>query len=214
MALYQGKGVYTLPMVGVWLAYGDDFWTNLENSLFLIKVFVYNQDVWRGGRVAEGDGLLNRYTRKRIEGSNPSLSARFLKNQYVFRVIDLYGYRDYNRALNSFYVSVFMKTITALELKKRLDTQEVLLIDVREPCEYKSESIDGACLIPLGEISIDKLPSTKRPIVLHCRSGKRSMDACAKLLASEPSLDVASLEGGIVAWSQAGFPVQKSDSSL
>jgi hypothetical protein len=32
----------------------------------------------RGGRVAEGAGLLNQYTGNRIEGSNPSLSANFL----------------------------------------------------------------------------------------------------------------------------------------
>ena len=107
-----------------------------------------------------------------------------------------------------------MKTITASELKKRLDTDEVLLIDVREPSEHRSECIDGACLIPLGEISIDKLPSTKRPIVIHCRSGKRSADACAKLLASNPSLDVTSLEGGIVAWRQAGFNVKRSGSTI
>lgn len=83
-----------------------------------------------------------------------------------------------------------MKTITALKLKKRLDEGEVLLIDVREPAEHRSERIDGACLIPLGEISVDKLPSIKKPIVIHCRSGKRSADACLKLLATNPSLDI------------------------
>ena len=107
-----------------------------------------------------------------------------------------------------------MKTITALELKKRLKKDEVLLIDVREPAEHRSECIDGACLIPLGEISIEKLPSTQRPIVIHCRSGKRSADACAKLLAINPSLEVASLEGGIVAWTQSGFNVKRSGSNI
>jgi rhodanese-related sulfurtransferase len=107
-----------------------------------------------------------------------------------------------------------MKTITASKLKKQLDKDEVLLIDVREPAEHRSECIDGACLIPLSEISIEKLPSTKRPIVIHCRSGKRSTDACAKLLATDPSLDVSSLEGVIIAWSQAGYNVKKSDSNI
>jgi rhodanese-related sulfurtransferase len=107
-----------------------------------------------------------------------------------------------------------MKTITALELKKKLDRDEVLLIDVREPAEHRSECIDAACLIPLSEISIEKLPSTQRPIVIHCRSGQRSADACAKLLAINPSLDIAFLEGGIVAWSQAGFNVKKSGSTI
>jgi len=107
-----------------------------------------------------------------------------------------------------------METITSSELKKKLDKDEVLLIDVREPSEHRSECIDGACLIPLSEISIEKLPSTKRPIVIHCRSGKRSADACAKLLAINPSLDIASLEGGIVGWSQAGLNVKRSGSTI
>ncbi len=107
-----------------------------------------------------------------------------------------------------------MKTITASELKKILDKGEVLLIDVREPAEHRSECIDGACLIPLGEISIERLPSTQRPIIIHCRSGKRSAEACAKILKADASLDVASLEGGIIAWSQAGFNVKKSGSTI
>lgn len=103
-----------------------------------------------------------------------------------------------------------MKIITATKLKKCLDNDEVLLIDVREPAEHQIESIDGACLIPLGEISIEKLPSIQRPIVIHCRSGKRSSDACKKLLIINSALDVYSLEGGIIAWQQAGYPVKKS----
>jgi rhodanese-related sulfurtransferase len=107
-----------------------------------------------------------------------------------------------------------MKLITASELKNKLAKDEILLIDVREPAEHKSECIDGACLIPLGEISVEKLPSTKRPIVIHCRSGKRSADACTKLLTTDPSLDVSSLDGGIIAWSQAGYNVKKSGSNI
>lgn len=107
-----------------------------------------------------------------------------------------------------------MKVITASRLRKRLDKDEVLLIDVREPAEYRSESIEGACLIPLDEISVGNLPSTKRPIVIHCRSGKRSADACAKLLAANPFLDVYFLDGGIIAWQQAGYNLKKSDSYI
>lgn len=107
-----------------------------------------------------------------------------------------------------------MKNITALELKNKLDKDEVMLIDVREPAEHRSECIEGAYLIPLGEISLDRLPSTKKPIVIHCRSGKRSSSACLKLLESNPDLDVASLEGGIVAWMQANYHVKKSGDNV
>ena len=97
-----------------------------------------------------------------------------------------------------------MKTIKVEELKKWLDEDKVLLIDVREPSEHKSESIEGAHSIPLGELSVEKLPVKSKPIVLYCRSGKRSSDACAKLLAQDPMLEIYSLEGGITEWQQAG----------
>jgi rhodanese-related sulfurtransferase len=107
-----------------------------------------------------------------------------------------------------------MKTTTVRDLKQRLDKDEVTLIDVREPAEYRAECIKGACLIPLGELSVQNLPSKSKPIIIHCRSGKRSADACAKLLAVDPTLDVSSLEGGIIAWQQAGFDVKKSGPSI
>lgn len=104
-----------------------------------------------------------------------------------------------------------MKTIKADDLKKKLDNNEVLLIDVREQHEYKSASIPGSQLIPLGEISLDKLPSKSLPIVIHCGSGKRSAEACIRLLEKNPGLELYSLEGGIKAWKDAGFSVQSSE---
>jgi rhodanese-related sulfurtransferase len=103
-----------------------------------------------------------------------------------------------------------MKVIKADELKQLLDRGSVLLVDVREPAENSAECIENACLIPLGELSVEKLPHKSGAIVMHCRSGKRSSDACKKLLAQDPSLKVYSLEGGIIAWRQAGFHVKTS----
>jgi rhodanese-related sulfurtransferase len=107
----------------------------------------------------------------------------------------------------------FMKTITAWELKKTMDKNDIVLIDVREPAEHRSERIEGGRLIPLGDISAEQLPSSKK-IAVYCRSGKRSADACEKLLTRNPSLDVVSLEGGIMSWIQAGFKVKKSGSMI
>lgn len=100
-----------------------------------------------------------------------------------------------------------MKTITATELKNRMEHGEILLVDVREPAEHRSECIEGSYLIPLAEISAEKLPIKSCPIVLHCRSGKRSEEACRKLLAEDPTHDIFSLEGGIVAWKKSGYAV-------
>ncbi|MBM4223140.1 MAG: rhodanese-like domain-containing protein [Gammaproteobacteria bacterium] len=107
-----------------------------------------------------------------------------------------------------------MKTINAHELKKKLESQEIILIDVREQIEHAQESIAGAQLIPLQTLSVAKLPATSKPIVFHCRAGKRSLDACQKILSENPNLDVYSLEGGIMAWRDAGFEVQKSCNTI
>lgn len=107
-----------------------------------------------------------------------------------------------------------MKTITANELKNKLEHGEVSLIDVREPAEHRAERINNAYLIPLADITYTKLPSTARPVVFHCGSGRRSEEACKKLLAEHPNLEVYFLEGGIKAWKNAGFPVQSSGQKI
>jgi adenylyltransferase/sulfurtransferase len=75
------------------------------------------------------------------------------------------------------------------------------LIDVREPFEYEIARIDGARLIPLGEISerLDEV-SSEQPIVVHCHSGTRSAQAVG-LLQQHGFAKVYNLEGGIDAWS-------------
>lgn len=101
-----------------------------------------------------------------------------------------------------------MKKINAEDLNKLLKDDQAILIDVRELSEYKSECIDGACHIPLHEISIDKIPSSSKPIVIHCRSGRRSEQACQLLMQQNPDLNLYSLEGGIVAWMSKGLNVK------
>ena len=88
------------------------------------------------------------------------------------------------------------------ELKRRMDAGEPFeLIDVREPFEYEIARIDGAKLIPLGEITerLDELTG-EQPIVVHCHSGMRSAQA-ARLLQQRGFANVYNLEGGIDAWS-------------
>ena len=93
-------------------------------------------------------------------------------------------------------------TMSAHELKRKMDGREPFeLIDVRETFEYEIARIDGAKLIPLGEIAerADELPR-ERPIVVHCHSGQRSAQA-VRLLQQRGFATVFNLEGGIDAWS-------------
>ena len=96
--------------------------------------------------------------------------------------------------------------IDCATLKKWLKNDEAVLIDVRELAEYQESKIDQAHLIPLGEISINSLPNFEnKKLVLHCRSGKRSLTAGAKLLEENPNLEIYNLEGGIIAWNNCTF---------
>src|SRR5438045_1387773 len=66
-------------------------------------------------------------------------------------------------------------SISVQELKRRMDAiEDFELIDVREPFEFEIARINGAKLIPLGEIAerADEL-QREQPVVVHCHSGRR-----------------------------------------
>ena len=98
-------------------------------------------------------------------------------------------------------------TISVVQLKEMLDAREAgeidfVLIDVREPNEFEIVSIDGAVLIPKGEIldgsALEQLPNDKQ-IVLHCKVGGRSAEALAVVKGAGFS-DAIHVGGGILAW--------------
>ncbi len=104
-----------------------------------------------------------------------------------------------------------IKTVNVTTLKNWLNNNEALVIDVREPAEYEAENIKGSKLIPLSIISKNTLPEGNgKKLVIHCRSGKRSTNACEKLLAEDPNLEIYNLERGILAWIEAKNLVQTS----
>jgi rhodanese-related sulfurtransferase len=103
-----------------------------------------------------------------------------------------------------------IKTIDANIAKTWVDTNEAVIIDVREPGEYEELHIEGAKLIPLGSLCHDLLPELHgKKLIIHCLHGKRGSVACERLLQSNPELDIYNLEGGITAWVNAGFRVVK-----
>lgn len=102
--------------------------------------------------------------------------------------------------------NVAAHTISATELKRRLDAgEDLLVIDVRDPAEREIVKIDGSTLIPVGDlVSGSALPQLSwlagdRPVVLQCKSGARSALAL-KALHRAGFADAAHLQGGILAW--------------
>jgi adenylyltransferase/sulfurtransferase len=97
--------------------------------------------------------------------------------------------------------------IEPVDLAERLKSGEPLrLIDVREPVELQVAQIQGAELIPLGQLAanLNKLDSSQE-IVLFCRTGGRSARAL-ELLLSAGFRKVKNLRGGINAWSEEVDP--------
>lgn len=96
-----------------------------------------------------------------------------------------------------------MQEITASELKSRMDAgDDIQLIDVRQPDEYDFAKIEGAKLIPLGDIvkRMDELDES-RETVIHCKMGGRSAKAIEVLQRAGYKGELKNLKGGITAWS-------------
>lgn len=105
------------------------------------------------------------------------------------------------------------KNYTDMDVKdfaKYLTNDTVQLVDVRTPEEFAEGHIKGAKNINVFDRNFieeaqEKLDKS-RPVAVYCRSGKRSADA-ARLLTAK-GYHVANLEGGILAWKQAGEPIE------
>ena len=96
-----------------------------------------------------------------------------------------------------------MKEVTVQELKALKDSNaDFQLIDVREEHEFDEANL-GGLLIPLGEI-LDRAEEVNKdkPVVIHCRSGKRSATAIQALETQLGYKNLANLKGGILAYSE------------
>jgi len=96
-----------------------------------------------------------------------------------------------------------MQTITAAEVKARIDAGEKInIVDVREPHENAEFNI-GGILVPLGKVQtlqIDEIDDLKNEeVIVYCRSGNRSGQAC-QILEMSGFTNVKNLTGGMLGW--------------
>ncbi len=99
--------------------------------------------------------------------------------------------------------------VDVTEAKRRLNSREAVLIDIREPDEWQEGHVAGARHIPLGDLParLGEVPQD-RPVLLFCRSGNRSGRATA-LLRERGYTRALNVVGGITAWQRAGLPVTR-----
>lgn len=103
-----------------------------------------------------------------------------------------------------------MKEVTPAQGQQMLQ-QGARLIDVREQNEYDEVHAQGAQLLPLSEFEarFAELPRGEA-LVMICRSGARSARAGQYLL-DRGYTDVVNLEGGTLAWMDAGLPTTQGE---
>lgn len=101
-----------------------------------------------------------------------------------------------------------MKEMTVQELKQLLDsnTDDYVLLDVRNPNEYEIARIPGSVLVPLPDIEngsgVAKVKEllNGHKLIAHCKLGGRSAKALAIL--KDAGIEGTNVKGGITAWSQ------------
>ncbi|UYY75846.1 rhodanese-like domain-containing protein [Sphingomonas sp. R1] len=100
-------------------------------------------------------------------------------------------------------------TISAPEAHRLLASGAALLIDVREPDEFRASHIPHAASMPLGALPTllaDADLPADRLLIFQCQKGARGGRACA-LAEALVGDRVRNLDGGIDAWSAAGLPL-------
>ena len=104
------------------------------------------------------------------------------------------------------------QNVDPMDATQLMNHRDAVIVDVREGNELGEGQIRESVHVPLGEIKSgpDKLARHKgRPVIAVCRTGSRSGIAASSLVKSGFE-EVYNLRGGIMAWQNAGLPLQKA----
>lgn len=117
--------------------------------------------------------------------------------------------------------SARVEAVTPQTAFAALSTGDAVILDVREPVEW-GEVIDGAVQVPRGLVEFAADPASPRHnpaldpnarVIVHCRSGVRSVLAAATLQ-DLGYTNVANMTGGITAWKAAGLPIHDAHEGI
>jgi rhodanese-related sulfurtransferase len=102
-----------------------------------------------------------------------------------------------------------LEPINKDELQKRMQTDGVVVLDVRPDEEYKSGHIPGAISIPLPELKrrINEIPQNSE-VIAYCRGPYCVLSAEAMNILREAGLIALRLKEGLPEWREAGLPVE------
>jgi rhodanese-related sulfurtransferase len=99
--------------------------------------------------------------------------------------------------------------ITVAQAYEKYEQGDVFFLDVRRLDEWETVHIPDTTLIPLEQLEtrLAEVPQD-RDIVVICRSGNRSREG-RDILKNAGFANVTSVNGGVNAWSAAGYPVEQ-----
>jgi rhodanese-related sulfurtransferase len=109
--------------------------------------------------------------------------------------------------------------ISAMEVKRMMEQgQQIDLVDVRTPVEYREVHAEGARLVPLDRLDPAALMRERNgrggePLYLICKSGSRSRTARQKFEKAGFE-NVVCIDGGTEAWEKAGLPVVRGKKAM
>lgn len=111
-----------------------------------------------------------------------------------------------------------MKTIDVKQLCDQQQNGGIELIDVRTPVEFREVHAEGAKNVPLDSLNAQQIATARngescKPLYVICKSGARGAKATQKLMDAGVE-DVVNVEGGTMAWEQAGLPVKRGKKSI
>jgi len=114
--------------------------------------------------------------------------------------------------IQDFFESTFNKyeSLSPLLAVAKMNDDNTVIVDVREPHEYIKGHIENSINIPLGKFpeKVNTLEKYKsQPIIVVCQSGSRTIPAC-KTLTKENFEHVFNMIGGMQSWQDNNFPVK------
>ncbi len=112
-----------------------------------------------------------------------------------------------------------MKTISIAAFKEVLKAEEnnpsVDFVNVCTPAEYAEKHIPGVRSVPLDDLEARRGEfDGKKTIYIHCRSGRRGGRAIEKLQSLGVTAELVNVEGGTLAWEEAGLETKATTTRL
>lgn len=135
---------------------------------------------------------------------------------YMLARVGFENFAGYLESLNEWetrgypVVSGDVQDIDARELENRIaNDSRLVILDVREPWEFRNGHVPNAILIPLGQLQARYTElDPALPTAVICQSGNRSQPAAA-LLAQKGFKQVFNIRDGTAGWKQRGFPIEQ-----